>query len=107
MKNQLIAAALLAISAGAANASCASTSLQPELCPPEASAPSTLTRAQVLAEVRQAQKDGTLFINTLTASGSTQPGGVVNAEASPLSRDQVRAEARQADRKPVNVFYPG
>lgn len=107
MKNQLIAAALLAISAGAANASCASTSLQPELCPFEPSVPSTLTRAQVRAEVLQAQKEGTLAINTLTASGGTLPGGVVNAEASQLSRDQVRAEARQADRKPVNVFYPG
>lgn len=107
MKNQLIAAALIALSAGAANASCASASLQPELCPAEASAPSTLTRAEVLAEVVQAQKEGTLFINTLTASGQTATGAPVSAEASQLSRDQVRAEARQAARKPINVYYPG
>ncbi len=107
MKNQLIAAALLTLAAGAANAACASASLQPELCPPEASAPSTLTRAEVLAEVLQAQKDGTLSINTLTASGNPSPGTPVNAAASQLTRDQVRAEAQQANRKPVNFFYPG
>jgi len=107
MKNQLIAVALLTLAAGAANASCATASLQPELCPPEVSAPSTLTRAEVLAEVRQAQKDGTLAINTLTASGNTATGALVNAEASQLTRDQVRAEARQATRKPINVYYPG
>lgn len=107
MKNQLIAAALLTLAAGAANASCATASLQPELCPPEASAPSTLTRAEVRAEVLQAQKEGTLFTNTLTASGNTMPGGLVKAEASQLTRDQVRAEAQQANRKPVNFYYPG
>lgn len=107
MKNQLIAAALLTLAAGAANAGCASASLQPELCPPAASAPSTLTRAEVRAEVLQAQKEGTLSINTLTASGNTMPGGAVNAEATQLTRDQVRAEAQQANRKPINFFYPG
>lgn len=107
MKNQLIAAALLTLVAGAANAACATASLQPELCPPQASAPSTLTRAEVRAEVLQAQKDGTLAINTLTASGSTLPGGLVKAEASQLTRDQVRAQAQQANRKPVDFFYPG
>ncbi|WP_280187866.1 DUF4148 domain-containing protein [Delftia sp. PS-11] len=60
--------------------------------PPEVQTQSTLTRAQVIADLKAAQANGTL----LSVGEGYQPAQ--NTAASTLSREQVRQEAAAAER---------
>lgn len=60
--------------------------------PPEVQTHSTLTRAQVIADLKAAQANGTMP----SVGEGYQP--IQNAAASDLNRDQVRKEAAAANR---------
>ncbi|APW36095.1 hypothetical protein RD110_01810 [Rhodoferax koreense] len=99
---KILSSALIAVAAlSAASAFAGDNNSYPEL-PVQAS---TLTRAQVRAEVAQAQRDGTLQIN------NDDYPAQASALTSVKTRDQVKAELRDAQRagytQRIDNAYPG
>jgi hypothetical protein len=61
---------------------------------------STKSRAEVIAEMEQARKDGTLQVG----NGSSYPPAPAMASGSGKTRAQVQAEAAQANQSPRDRF---
>ena len=98
MNTKFIASTVIALAAMGSMSAFADTS---DYTPPVAATPSTLTRAEVMADVMKARSEGTLQV--------TESGNLVVAQktapSSQLSREEVRKEALQASRS--NAFDYG
>jgi hypothetical protein len=96
MKTKFVAATVIALAAMSGVSAFADTS---DFTPAVAATPSTLTRAEVMAEYYKARQEGALQV--ITESGN--PIVAQAPAASTVTREEVRKEAIQAAR--TNAFH--
>ncbi len=100
MNTKLIASTVVALAAMGSMSAFADTS---DRMPQVAATPSTMTRAEVMADLQKASSEGTL--QTTTESGN--PVVAQKAAPSQLSREEVRKEALQAAKANQPLYGSG
>ena len=91
---------LLALAAFATLATAGTAARAEDITMANESFMSTKTRAEVCDELAQARAAGFVAIGEIDLSPTVQ------AKASPLTRDQVRAEVGEASRRAILMWYP-